>query len=188
MKNVGIGYPLTQRASDVTLRATRSFPAETAEVVMRQFTDPANWEGVHFESVDVGAQCKAKQYVFAGYHYCTKGEAQLAQLLSEFSVPFTQNVPFGLFTPESESRRFVPDFVFDRKAYIWHGRNRPVLIHGIEAKGKTRNGDFSPRALENVRLLQEQRGIRILLLSNSQIKQYFHNHRLPLKPLEPTDA
>ncbi len=154
---------------------------------MRQFQDRANWDGVHFESVNVGAKQKTKKHIFSGYHYCTKGEVQLAELLTTFGVGFTPDVPFALEMPDGRVGRFVPDFVFNRKAYIWNGRNRPMLIHGIEAKGRTKNGEFSTRALENVRLLEEQRGIRVLLLSNSQIKQYFNLRRLPLKLFEPTE-
>ena len=152
---------------------------------MPHFRDEARWEDDTLVSVDVGARNKAKKYIFNEYHYATKGERQLAELLHHFDIPFTPDVPFSLATPDGGTRRFVPDFVFDKKAYVWCARTGGKLVHGIEAKGKTHNGEFSAKALENVRLLYEQRGIRILLLSNSQIKQYFNNHRLPLKPFEP---
>lgn len=151
----------------------------------RVFRDEARWDGVDFVSVDVGARNKSASLVFDGYQYATKGERQLAELLTDLGIPFTPDVPFWLPKPDGKSRLFVPDFVFDRRAYLWYGRRRPVLIHGIEAKGKTRDGTFSERALENVRLLKEHRNVTILLLSNSQIKLYFNKGKLPLKPLDP---
>jgi hypothetical protein len=152
---------------------------------MTRFRDTARWDGVDYVSVDVGAQNKAKKYVFQGYHYATRGEMQLAELLTTLGIPFTPDIPFWLKKPDGLARLFVPDFVFDKRPFIWFGRRKPTLIHGIEAKGKTRLGTFSERALENVRMLHEQRGIRILLLSNGQIKQYFNKGRLPLKPFDP---
>lgn len=148
------------------------------------FRDGARWEGVDFVSVDVGARNKSEKLVYDGYQYATKGERQLAELLTELGIAFTPDVPFWLPKDDGRSRLFVPDFVFNRQAYLWYGRRRPTLIHGIEAKGKTKDGTFSERALENVRLLKEHRDVTILLLSNSQIKQYFNKGRLPLKPLD----
>lgn len=159
----------------------------------RTYRDDARWDGVDFVSVDVGARNKSEKLIFNGYQYATKGERQLAELLANMGVSYTPDVPFWLPKPDGRSRLFVPDFVFDRRPFLWHGpnpgtthrrRRHPMLIHGIEAKGKTRGGTFSERALENVRLLAEHRGIVILLLSNSQIKQYFHKGRLPLAPLD----
>lgn len=151
----------------------------------KAFRDEARWDGVDFVSVDVGARNKSDQLIYDGYQYATKGERQLAELLSTLDIPFTPDVPFWLPKPDGKSRLFIPDFVFNRRSYLWYGRRRPLLIHGIEAKGKTRQGTFSERALENVRLLKEHRTITILLLSNSQIKHYFNKRRLPLKLCEP---
>lgn len=153
----------------------------------RQPRDHADWQGIVLHSIDVGAHNKPSSLEYGGYQYATKGERQLAELLTAMSVDFTPDVPFQLRLDNGKWRQFVPDFVFNRQAYVWHGRRRPMLIHGIEAKGKTRMGTFSEKALENVRLLREQRGIVILLLSNAQIKQYFHKGRLPLKRLPTSD-
>lgn len=152
---------------------------------MTRFRNTANWDGVDYASVDVGARKKSKKYVYNGYYYATRGEMQLAALLTAMKVPFSPDIPFWMIKPDGLLRLFVPDFVFDKRPFIWYGRRKPTLIHGIEAKGKTRSGKFSERALENVRLLENRRGIRILLLSNGQIKQYFNKGRLPLKPFDP---
>lgn len=151
----------------------------------RRLRDTARWDGIEVASIDVGARNKPRSLFFNGIHYATKGEWQLAQLLTSMEVPFTPDVPFTLELPTGRGRRFVPDFIFDRAAYVWCARRKPLLIHGIEAKGKTRNGNFSDRALENVALLKKQYGIVVLLLSNSQIKHYFTKGRLPLRPFEP---
>lgn len=154
----------------------------------RTYRDDARWDGVDFVSVDVGARNKSEKLIYNGYQYATKGERQLAELLANMGIAFTPDVPFWLPKPDGRARLFVPDFVFDKKAYLWHARRRPMLIHGIEAKGKTRNGTFSDRALENVALLRQHRGVVVLLLSNSQIKQYFNKGRLPLAPyVAPTE-
>ncbi|HTM68197.1 MAG TPA: hypothetical protein VL426_02755 [Candidatus Binatia bacterium] len=150
----------------------------------RTYKDEARWDGVEFVSVDVGARNKSDKLIFNGYQYATRGERQLAELLWNLGIAFTPDVPFWLPKPDGRSRLFVPDFILDKKPYLWHARRRPMLIHGIEAKGKTRNGTFSERALENVQLLRQHRGIVVLLLSNSQIKQYFNKGRLPLSPLD----
>jgi hypothetical protein len=152
----------------------------------RSLRDEADWDRVVLHSVEVGSRNKTAKLVFEGYHYATKGELQLAQLLTGMGIPFVPDVPFTLERDDGRTRLFVPDFIFERTAYVWYGRRRPTLIHGIEAKGKTRNGDFSDRAKENVRLLREQFGLNVLLLSNSQIKHYFTKGRLPLKPNPPS--
>ncbi len=161
---------------------------------MRNFRDDARWDDVDFVSVDVGSRNKSKKLIFDGYQYATKGERQLAELLSLLGIAFTPDVPFWLLKPDGRSRLFVPDFVFNRRGYVWNGGRRPVLIHGIEAKGKKkfdgpdgkRVSRFSERAQENVAMLKEQRGVVILLLSNSSIKQYAAKRHLPLHPLTPS--
>lgn len=153
---------------------------------MPKFRDQADWTGVRFQSVDVGAGNKPKRLNLDGYQYATEGELRLAVLLTDMGIPFTPDIPLTLTLPNGKTRLFVPDFVFNREPFIWCARGKQVLIHGIEAKGKTRLGTFSERALENVRLLRAQRGIAILLLSNAQIKQYFFKGRLPLKQFEPS--
>jgi hypothetical protein len=153
---------------------------------MRHMRDAADWTGVTFRSIDVGAGNKPLRYQHEGYQYATQGEWHLAVLLSQMEIPFTPDVPFGLILPDGRPRRFVPDFLFNGVPYVWYGGRRPVLIHGIEAKGKTRQRMFSEKALQNVALLEAQRGVVVKLLSNSTIKQYYNKGRLPLKPFEPS--
>jgi hypothetical protein len=149
----------------------------------KTFHDLADWDGIAFESVDVGAGNKPKSMIFEGYQYATQGEVRLARVLKHMGIAFTPDVRIRLETPDGRDRFFVPDFIFDRKPFIWTARGKRKMIHGIEAKGKTRSGAFSEKALENVRLLHEQRGIVILLLSNSQIKSFWNKMKLPLHPL-----
>ncbi len=149
----------------------------------RTFHDRADWDGIALESFDVGAGNKPKSLSFEGYQYATQGEVRVARILKQMGIAFTPDVRIRLETPDGRDRFFVPDFVFDRKPYIWTARGKQRLIHGIEAKGKTRGGSFSEKALENVRLLEQQRGIVILLLSNSQIKGYWKKMALPLHPI-----
>ncbi len=146
----------------------------------KKFRDFANWDGIDFKSVDVGAGNKPKNLIFDGYQFATEGELRMAVLLKHLDIAFTPDVRFKLTLPNGHDRFFVPDFVFNGRPFIWSARGKQKLIHGIEAKGKTRGGTFSEKALENVRLIREQRGIHILLLSNAQIKSYSQKMRLPL--------
>ena len=148
----------------------------------KTFHDSADWNGIALESVDVGAGNKPKSLTVDGYQYATQGEMRLATILAHMGIAFTPDVRIQLSAADGRERFFVPDFVFDRQPFIWTARGKRKLIHGIEAKGKTRAGVFSEKALENVRLLQEQRGIAILLLSNSQIKHFWKKMKLPLHP------
>jgi hypothetical protein len=160
---------------------------------MSHLRDEADWSGITFRSIDVGAQNAPAKYQLDGYQYKNRGEWQLAVLLTDMGIPFTPDVPFSLEHPTGRQRLFVPDFLFNGSAYVWNGGRRPVLIHGIEAKGKKRCVEtdgrriarFSERAMENVALMRQQRGVGILLLSNSSIKQYASKGRLPLKLFEP---
>lgn len=149
----------------------------------KTFHDRADWDGISLESFDVGAGSKPKSLNFKGYQYATQGEVRVARILDHMGIPFTPDVRIRLETPDGRDRFFVPDFVFDRKPYIWTARGKQKLIHGIEAKGKTRGGQFSEKALNNVRTLEAQYGIVILLLSNAQIKSYLKKMRLPLHPM-----
>jgi len=143
----------------------------------RRYRDEADWTGVSFTSIDVGAGCKRKKYMFGDYHYSTRGELQLAMLLHEMGIAFTPDVLIPLELPNGKPRNFVPDFIFGGHVYLWRGRNHPTPIHGIEVKGKGGRRDFSPRALETIALLRSQRNINILLLSDAQIKSYFNRPR-----------
>jgi hypothetical protein len=150
----------------------------------KTYRDTADWGGVDFKSVDVGADSKPGGLIFDDYHYATKGEWRLAKLLTSHGIPFTPDVGFALTMLDGRLGRFVPDFVFNAQSFIWTAEGKQRLIHGIEVKGHTRAGTFSERALEKVRLLREQRGIIILLLSDAQVKHYFCKNRLPLRPLD----
>jgi hypothetical protein len=150
-------------------------------------TDKARWTGIRMRSHDVGAR-KMKggkprdRYTHNGVHYRTASECMLAKLLARQKVDFTPNVRFVFKTQDGQRREFVPDFIFNRQAYVWTGskKHKPLLIHGIEAKGRTRNGKFSERAWENIRLLRHHHGIVVLLLSNEAIQRFWRQGWLPL--------
>jgi hypothetical protein len=140
-----------------------------------QLTKKANWSGVEFVSRAVG--CKHDLYVFEGYRYCTYGEFMVAKLLTTMGVSFTPDVSFRIEndgTIKNKTRFFVPDFVFNGDEYFWTELDGAVtVIHGIECKAGIRKP-------EKIRLLYEQRGINILILSEAEIDYYAQRSRLPL--------
>ncbi len=156
--------------------------------------DEARWEGVALVSKDVGTRNKPARWRIGGVQYATEGEAMLAQLLIAMGIPFTPNVSFQVEFPRrsGKKREFVPDFVFDRQAFVWCGPHGETLIHGIEAKGAGNTpGSRRParkamaRARFKIRLLQEQRSIVIKLLTDAEIKRFFEKGKLPLRPFTP---
>ena len=150
---------------------------------MARIVDAADWDGVDLVSVNVGAIKNARNR-YQGFQYATEAEAMLAELLTRMRIPFTPNVFFSLARNSAggNSRCFVPDFVFDKRAFLWHGgTGQRELIHGIEAKGAA-PGRFPPRALEKVRLLCEQRRIVIKLLTNVEIRAFYRAGALPMYP------
>lgn len=162
----------------------------------RKFRDDADWNGIELISTKVGTGGKHERnpevLEFGGYRYASPEERMLAELLSASGIAFTPDVSFGLDTLHQKERIFVPDFIFDRQAYIWSGQradrrsNAPsVLIHGIEAKGMNGKGEFSARAKENVALLWQTRRIKVLLLANEDIHRYYAEGSLPLRPFNP---
>ncbi|MEY4723425.1 MAG: hypothetical protein RLZZ324_938 [Candidatus Parcubacteria bacterium] len=155
---------------------------------MKRFIDHANWTDIAMVSTDVGAKVRRHgRFSHDGHVYKNDGERRLAELLDTLGIPFVPDVAMTFTDDSLRSFTFVPDFVFCGRPFIWSGRRKPQLIHGIEAKGKQRGGKFSRRSLDHVEGLYKARGIRILLLSNSSIKHYHRMGSLPLKPLPPPD-
>jgi hypothetical protein len=143
----------------------------------------ADWKGISFKSVNVG--CQRSIYEYKGYHYCTLGEMLLAEMLSERGVDFTPDIRFevtndGSFLQANGSVRetplgFVPDFVFNGDEWIWTEEDgTEFVIHGIEAKAT----DKKP---ERARLLYNQRGIHVMVMSDAEIGLYAKRGGLPLK-------
>ena len=79
---------------------------------------------------------------------------------------------------------FVPDFIFNRRAYVWSDESGEQLLHGLEAK-RAKSGCFSSRAKKKVKLLKEQRGINVKLLSEADIRHYCQLGALPMRLYEP---
>jgi hypothetical protein len=148
----------------------------------RILVDEADWSGIQMTSKDVGYAHKRELLHFNGYQYCTMGERWIAEILTMQYLPFTPDVEFSIPLPGDKERHFVPDFVFNGTVYLWKRRGVRELVHGIEVKGKSPNGNFSDRALENVRLLFAWRKINIKLVSNNQAKTYWIRGHLPLFP------
>ena len=155
---------------------------------MSTLVDTANWTDIRLQSVDVGARTADRQshnpaLFFLGHQYCTPEERILAELLYRLDIPFTPDVPFSFPDPNRGGKRrsrFVPDFVFNRSAYVWDDGHGPaMIIHGIEAK-RSCEGGFPRKGLEKVKLLYLERRIRIHLLSNSDILRYEREGSLPL--------
>ncbi|MBU0624849.1 hypothetical protein KKF05_00735 [Patescibacteria group bacterium] len=150
-------------------------------------TKEANWAAIKLVSKDVG--CKNSVYTLAGYHYCTLGELKIARLLTSQGIEFTPDVSFGIKNDNvlrkaqlkdntlRTARTFVPDFVFNGDEYIWtEDDGTEIVIHGLECKASNRKPD-------KIRLLYEQRGIHILVLSDQEIDWYDQSGELPLKLL-----
>jgi len=156
---------------------------------MRRLVDQANWDGVILRSTNVGGTAKNNGSMLVnGVQYVTEGEAVLARLLLRLGIPFTPNVKFVLKAgPGTKDRRdviYVPDFIFNRVAYVWRNEDgTEEVIHGIECKG------LHPRRCrtkgsEKVRLLGERYGIRIKMLSTDEIKAFARRKGgLPMRPL-----
>jgi hypothetical protein len=147
---------------------------------MSTLRDTADWTGVQIRSIGVGAAKNNDKFLCHGCHYVNETEFLLAQLLWKIRLPFTPNVRFILDLPPGQ-RQYVPDFIFNGKAYVWDDGGGPQLIHGIEAKG----GTFSRRARQNVKLLLEQRGIHVRLLNRKQIVEHTRQGSLPVRLLLP---
>lgn len=158
----------------------------------RKFRDDADWNGVDLVSTKVGAggihRDDYAQLVHDGYVYASREERMLAELFNAHGIPFVPDVAFDLGRIGRSDRKFVPDFIFDDHPYVWSGRplgaargRHSVLIHGIEAKGTDSNGEFSARARENVARLWQLRRIRVLLLSNDDIRHYHSVGNLPMR-------
>jgi hypothetical protein len=131
----------------------------------------------------VGA-AKHDKFLCHGVRYVNETELMLAQLLWKMKLPFTPNVRFilDLATGGKHPQRvYVPDFIFDGKAYVWDDGDGQELIHGIEAKG----GTFSRRARQNVQLLRDQRRIHVRLFNRKDIIEYTRRGSLPIRPLLP---
>lgn len=142
--------------------------------------DTANWDGIVLRSTDVGARQEGRRLRYHGYYYVNDSEKQLAQLLFRERIPFTPDIKFTLRAGGGKTRIYIADFVFDTDAYIWKEGTRAELIHGIEAKARS-GKDFSYRAKENQRLLSEQYGINIKLLSDREIAKWHRRRFLPLR-------
>lgn len=155
---------------------------------MKQLVDKANWDGVVLKSTNVGGTAKgARGLLVNGVQYVTEGEAVLARLLADLEIPFTPNVKFVLKgvpgTKNGHDVIYVPDFIFDRQAFIWRNEDgSEEVVHGIECKG------LHPRRCrvkgsEKVRLLRLQRGINVKMLSTDEIREFARSGQLPMAPL-----
>ncbi len=155
---------------------------------MKRLVDDANWDGIILKRTNVGGTSKGDRALLVnGVQYVTEGEAILARLLADLGIPFTPNVKFVLkASPGSKGGQdviYVPDFIFDRRAYLWRNEDGSVeMIHGIECKG------LHPRrcrtkGAEKVRLLKTQRGINVKMLSTDEIRSFARSGRLPMTPI-----
>lgn len=152
----------------------------------RRWRDDANWTGIEMKSLR--NQHTPERYRFDGYPHVTIGEWMVAKLLTRMGIPYTPDVTVTMTAENGKDGAiWVPDFVFNKKAYVWNTRERQFLIHGIEVK-RARMGYFRQRDMDRVRMLKEQRGISILLLSHKQIRYFMAKGKLPLEPARMSKA
>lgn len=157
--------------------------------------DRADWSGIEIKVCPVGTDKNRKLFahlVYDGRQYATEYEVMAAKLLTKLGAVFTPNVSFEFPAPPRFTRRrtsrFVPDFVFNKKAYIWTDPDgTEQLIHGIEVKGASkRRGKkrFAKWAVEKIDGLRKHRGIVIKLVSNDDIEVFSKQGRLPMRPFD----
>ena len=153
---------------------------------MTELVDQANWSKVSLKSTNVQGKSR-NRFVYDGYSYATEGEMLLAELLDRQGIPFTANVKFVLdFTPKGEKTPrgtiFVPDFIFNKKAYVWTDpvTGEEEVIHGLEAKNRRPHQHaHNPKT----RLLWTRRRIRVRIISTQEIRDFIASGGLPLRPL-----
>lgn len=153
-------------------------------------TDRADWSGIEIKVHPVGTDGNQRyaHLIYDGRQYATEQEVMVAELLTRMGVPFTPNVRFEFPAPPRFAKRqvshFVPDFVFDRKAFIWTDPDgSEELIHGLEVKGTSKGKKrFAKWAREKADGLKKHRSIVIKLISNDEARQYFEQKRLPIRP------
>jgi len=155
---------------------------------MADTVDPAVWDGIDIKSTNVGGRKKDNSSLsFNGVQYVTEGEVLLARLLTAMRVPFTPNVKIVLKPSKSAKTKqaviYVPDFIFNKKAFVWRNENgTEEMVHGIEAKG-LHPRQKTAKGREKVRLLREQRGINVKMLSTDEIRAFSRAGGLPMTPL-----
>ena len=139
---------------------------------MTEFRDEADWSGIKFESVSVGAK---GIYRFRGYSYVTPGELAIARRLHTRGIAFTPDVFIRLSNPNPRSSLpfvYVPDFIFNGQAVIWtDAEGHEELIHGLEIKFRKKGGAFPPKGIRKTGKLFEQREIRVLLLGELEARE-----------------
>ncbi len=147
------------------------------------------WDLVDLQSVGVGAPHRADlihrhdSYPEGEYQYCTPGEFYMALYLVWVGVKFVPDVRFSMLMPHDKKRWFVPDFVFAREEWLWlPGPGWPIPVHGFEIKAAKR---FPHKAHENVKLVQEQYGLNILLIHDEEAKGFWRNRFMGGVPSPP---
>ncbi len=150
---------------------------------MKRLVDDANWDGIILKRTNVGGTSNCDRALLVnGVQYVTEGEALMARLLADLRIPFTPNVKF-VVRSATRDVVYVPDFIFDRRAYRWRNDDgTEEIIHGIECKGLHRRRGETKRT-EKVRLLKEQRGINVKVLSTDEIRLFVRYGRLPMVPV-----
>ena len=152
---------------------------------MADLVDNAEWNGISLKSTDVGAGTSSKTHlIYKGIQYATEGEFLLAKLLHKMKVPFTPNIKFVLKRSGQRDVIYVPDFIFNKLAFVWRDEvtGEEEVVHGLEAKGLNASY-FSTKAREKVALLKANLGINVKLVSTKQIRAWLAAGTLPMRPL-----
>jgi hypothetical protein len=127
---------------------------------------------------------------FDGIHYSTLTELLVAQMLTLQKVRFTPNVLIQLGLMPVPGRKFldqpvifVPDFIFNKDEYLWTWPDGATeVIHGIECKGLTRKASHKDGNLHKVHLLDRERRIHLVVISEEETLEFQSAGGLPLVP------
>lgn len=149
-----------------------------------------NWRRVRLVSHDVGGRTNPElaHLQFNGLQYVTPTEVMVAKMLTAQGIPFTPNVPILLGILHVPGQRlpeqpilYVPDFIFDKKTLLWtwpDGRTETTQV--IECKGLTRKASHKHSNLHKVRLLDRERHIHLIVLSEEETIELEAAGGLPL--------
>jgi hypothetical protein len=147
---------------------------------------------VVLKSVGVGGK---KCFRYNSYDYCTFGEMQVAQLLDRQGIGFMPDCRTIMLDDNPKAKRsrvyFVPDFFFVENGkivpFLWYGdKGNPILIHGLECKARLnmkrpRNLLPSWRIFKKQRLLWQQHGHLVIVVSDAEVEAWAAGDGLPLK-------
>jgi hypothetical protein len=158
----------------------------------RDITRP-DWRGIRLVSQDLGSKLNHKlaHLQFDGIQYATLTELLVAQMLTLQKVRFTPNVLIHLGLVPVPGHKFpdqpviyVPDFILNKDEFLWTWPDGVIeVIHGIECKGLTRQASHKDGNLHKVHLLDRERHIHLVAISEEETLEFQAAGGLPLVKL-----